>query len=190
MTAATLADFDAAGLVVAAGSVALIGAQVAGRVNLAGARIDTGHGTTALNADGAIVGRRFILDQAYVRGTVSICTGRLGSRMLLQGARIDNPGGTALRLSPADIVAGMFCEEMTLTGRADLTGARIAGHLDLNRTCLSNPDGVALDARALDAAQVSLPAGPVQGAVNLSHARIGVLRDDPQHWPPASTSAA
>lgn len=181
---ATLNDLDATGLSVADGTVTLIGAEIASRVNLAGAQLGGGTSGITLNADGASIRRRFILDQARIHGEVSISSVSLGSRLLLRGARIENPHGTALRLSPVDVAVDLLCTGMTASGRIDLTGARIGRRLDFTQARVTNPGGVALDARALQAAEVSLAtAEPVQGAVDLSHARLGILRDTPPNWP-------
>ncbi len=181
---ATLADLDAADLVVSAGSVSLISVQIASRVNLSGARLNCAQGTLAFAADGATIGAALILARAQVRGEVMVRTSRVGGRVLLQDIRIENPGGTGLRMSRTEVAADVFCGRMTVTGEVKLTGAQIGRHLDLKQVRLINSHGVALDARALQAAEVTLlPAEPIQGTVNLSHARIGILRDDPQSWP-------
>ena len=73
---------------------------------------------------------------------------------------------------------------MRVTGRTDLTGAQIGRHLDLSGAHLVNPDGIAFVGRSLQAMELSItPDAPIQGAVVLTHARIGVLRDNPQYWP-------
>ena len=80
----------------------------------------------------------------------------------------------------------MFCENITITGTMELANARIGGSVSLERARLANPDDVALDARYLQAGQVRLiPAAPVQSTVDLSHAHIGLLVDDPACWPAA-----
>jgi hypothetical protein len=181
---ARLADLDATGLNVTAGSVQVIGAQVAGRLNLAAMRVDSGPGTTALDASGTSIGRRLVLAGAQVSGEVCACTTRVGSRVWLHGARIENPGGMALRLAPIDVAFDILGERMTVAGGIDLTGAKIGGHLDLKQTRLINAGGTALIAHGVQVAQASIqPAESVQGTVDLSHARIGVLRDDPHTWP-------
>jgi hypothetical protein len=69
-------------------------------------------------------------------------------------------------------------------GEVRFVDSRIGRHLDLDQICLVNPGGVALDARMLRAAEVSLlPGRPVQGSVILEYARIGLYRDDPAAWP-------
>jgi hypothetical protein len=180
---ATLADLDAANLTVSGGSITVIGAQVAGRLNLPDLRLDSGQGTVALAADGTSVGRRIILPRARIIGQVRACASS-ALRIDLREAHIENPGGTALRLAPIDIVADMFCNEMTVIGGIDLTGTKIGSHLDLGQARLINPGGSALIAQGLQAARVSIvPAEPIQGTLDLTHSRIGVLRDDPQTWP-------
>ena len=181
---ADLQDLEAAELAVSGGSVSLIGAQITGRVNLARARLAAGNGAMALDADGSSVGRRLILDQAHITGEVSVSSGQLGARLLLRGAHIENPGGTALRLSPVDVTVDVLCDGLIATGKVDLAGARIGRRLSFAKAQISNPGGVALDARALRATEVSVDTVvPIRGVLELSHVRIGVLRDDPRNWP-------
>jgi hypothetical protein len=181
---ADLQDLEAADLVVSGGSVSLIGAQVTGRANLTGTRLAAGEGAIALDADGSSIGRRLILDQAHITGEVSVSSGKIGARLLLRGAKIENPGRTALRLSPVDVGVDVLCDGMMATGRVDLTGAHIGRRLSFAGAQISNPGGIALDARALRVTEISTEtAAPIRGIVELSHARIGVLRDDPKNWP-------
>jgi hypothetical protein len=181
---ATLADVDATGLTVTTGSVRVIGAEITGRLNLTDMHLDSGHGTTALDASGTSIGKRWVLTRAHISGQVRAHTTKVASRVWLAEARIENPGDIALRLAPIDVVFDILCDQMTVLGGIDLTGAKVGGHLDLRQTRLINPGGTALIARGLQVAQASIqPAEPIQGTVDLSHARIGVLRDDPQTWP-------
>ncbi|HEX6525737.1 MAG TPA: hypothetical protein VF070_37845 [Streptosporangiaceae bacterium] len=181
---AALVDLDAAGLVVCGGSVSLVAAQVATRVNLAKTRLTGGTGARALAADGCVIGRRLILDQAHISGEVSVGAGQLGTRLLLRQARIENPGGTALCLSAAQVAIGVLCEGMIAVGTVDLGGAKIGRCLDFTGARVINPGGAAIDARALQAGELSLlTAEPIRGIADFSHARIAVLRDDPQNWP-------
>ena len=119
---ASLYDLDATDLVVSGGLVTLIGAEIASRVNMARARLTGGNGAMALDADGARIRRRLVLDQAQIIGEVSVSSANLGSRILLRRARVENPDGTALRLSPVDVAVDVLCEDMVAVGRVDLTG--------------------------------------------------------------------
>jgi hypothetical protein len=125
-----------------------------------------------------------VLTRLQARGELSFRTSRVGQRVLLMGARAENPGGVALRFTRAEVAADMFCDDMTVIGKMRLTGARIGGTLNLERVHLINPADVAVNAQAMQAGQVTLlPAEPIQGTVDLSHVRIGVLVDNPACWP-------
>ncbi|MCO6009794.1 hypothetical protein NE236_32965 [Actinoallomurus purpureus] len=178
---ATLADLDAAGLTVT-GRTTLVAAEIANGVNAEGARLDDGTGGIALVADGLSTGM-LNMDDLRARGMLMIRTARIGGRMSLVRARLSG-SPTALRLSRTEIGADLFCGDMTAEGRVKLTGARIGRQLALDRVHLTHPRGVALDARTLTAGQLTL-SGPVEGAVELQHSRIGVLHDDPGNWPAA-----
>jgi hypothetical protein len=73
---------------------------------------------------------------------------------------------------------------MTSAGEIRATGATIGGELSFKDARICNATGVALDAAALDAGELSLQlAEQAQGLVDLRHARIKIVRDDPSSWP-------
>src|ERR1019366_9513973 len=180
---ATLGDCDATGIE-GCGQVSCVGARIPSGLNLTDARLDSGGDQPAVAADGAAVDGLLVLTRLQARGELSFRTSRVGQRVLLMGARAENPGGVALRFTRAEVAADMFCDDMTVIGKMRLTGARIGGTLNLERVHLINPADVAVNAQAMQAGQVTLlPAEPIQGTVDLSHARIGVLVDNPACWP-------
>jgi len=179
---ATVGDFDGSG-VTCSGSISLVSARIASGVNLARAQLETGAGQPALVADGATIEGELRLQDALVRGEVSVRTSTIGRRLVLAGARLENPDGIALRLSGTNVAADVFCRDLTALGGLRLSGTRIRGHLDLDHARLIHPSGTALDARSLRAGELSLRlAEPATGTVDLSHARIDILRDDPATW--------
>ena len=179
-----LADLDGTGLEVSAGTLSLVNAQISGQVGLAGARLDSGGDRLALAGDGVTIGGTLQLSRVRARGGVSLRSCRIGGRMFLMAAELANPGGIALRMSRGDIVADMFCGDLTATGSVKLSGVRIGSHLLLDRVRLAAPGGVALNAESLQAATVTLrPREPIEGVVNFRRARLGRLRDDPSCWP-------
>jgi hypothetical protein len=181
---ATLGDLDCTELAVREGQISLVNTEVASQVTLTAAHLNATPGQPALTAEGCSVGGDAALPQLRVQGEVSMWTSRIGGRLHLADASIENPGGIALRLSRTQIGADMFCDRMTIDGRVTLAGTRIGGHAQLGQVTLTGTDGIALDAEALQAAEFSLlPAKPIDGTVNLSHAKFGVLRDDPTSWP-------
>ncbi len=65
-----------------------------------------------------------------------------------------------------------------------LRNAEIGGSVRFEGATLDNPDGTALDCRHLITRElVLLPSRTPSGVINLSHARTGLLRDDPATWP-------
>ena len=181
---ATLADLDCTDLVVRQGRISLVNTQIASQVRLTGAQLTATPGEPALVADDCSVGGGVALTRLRATGEVSMRTGRIDGRLHLTDASIENPGGTALRLSRTEITADMLCDRMAIKGRVKLARTRIGGHAKLEQVTLTGGAGIALDAEALQAAELSLlPATPIDGTVILSHARLGVLRDDPASWP-------
>jgi hypothetical protein len=167
-----------------AGQVTLTGTRIAGDLDLTGARLETGADRPALIADGATVDGLLVLRDVRARGEISLRTVRVGQRILLMDAELDNPGGVACRLSRAQVSADVFCGRMIAAGSIRLSGATIGSSVLLNNARLRNPAGNALEAAAMHAAGLSLElAEPSQGLVDLQHAQIGLLRDDPDCWP-------
>ena len=179
---ATVGDFDGSDLV-CSGQISLVGTRVASGMSLARASIRNA-GEQAIVADGAMIEGTLLLTEMHAAGEVTMRTGRVGQRVMLTRVRLENPGGTALALSGTEIGSDVFCRDASITGGIKLTGAQIRSHLDFDHVRLINPQGSALDAWTLNAGELSLlPAEPIQGVVNLSHAQINVLRDDPSCWP-------
>jgi hypothetical protein len=179
---AVLGELSATGLTVTGGQVSLAGTEIAGRLNLDGANLDDGTDGTALVADG-LSAHTLLMGDLRARGSVVVRTARITGRISLVRAELSS-SDTALRLSRTEVGADVFCTGMTVSGRVKLTGARIERHLSLLEVRLVSSHGVALDARAVRAGELTLQ-GAIEGAVELHHARIGVLRDDPDRWPSA-----
>jgi hypothetical protein len=180
---ASIGSVDGTG-VTCAGQLALPGARIAGDLDLTGARLEAGHGATALAADGASVDGVVSLTQVRARGEVSLRAVRVGQRVRLQGAQLDNPGAVACRLSRAQVAADVFASGLTAAGELRLARAAVGGDVQLDGARLRNPGGTALNAVTLRAVVLSLElAEPAAGLVDLRHASVAILRDDPAAWP-------
>jgi hypothetical protein len=180
---ATVGHCDCQGLS-CTGTFSMIGVSIASELNLARAHLDAGTGHLALAGDGAVMDGRLVLTGLTSAGELNLRNARIGRAFLLMGASFRRPGETALRMSGAQVSGDMICGGVTVTGGIRLTGAVIGGRLNLDDLRISNPGGIALSARAVQAGQLLLrPAEPVQGIVDLAHARIEILIDDPATWP-------
>ena len=166
------------------GQVSFSGARITGDLNLSEAQLTGNPGDPALVAERASIDGALILVGARARGEVSLRTIHVGQRVLLMRAQLENPGEIALRLSRAQLNADVFADGMTAAGGIRVAGATIGGELSLKQARISNPAGTALHAGGLHAGELSLvTAEPVQGLVDLGHAQIRILRDDPACWP-------
>ena len=180
---ATLSLFRGAGLD-AEGEVSLNGARIASDLDLRDARLSGHAGRPALAAAGASVDGLLDLHGLVANGEVQLRTIRVGQRILLTGAKLANPGDTALRLSRAQVGADVFCQGLTVTGGVRVAGATIGGELDFDGARIRNGQDKALQARSLEANVLSLRfAEPPEGLVELNHARVRIIRDDPASWP-------
>lgn len=166
------------------GQLMMAGADVRSDVNLAGAVLETGDGKPALNAERSRIGSTLVLTNMKAAGEVNLRSIQVGERLLLGGAELRDPLGMACRLSRAQITADLFCGHMTADGELKLTGATIGAKVGLHRSVFTNPAGLAISAAGLRTQELLLePDVRVEGGVDLRHATIGVLHDDPEMWP-------
>lgn len=184
---ASLGELHGVGLTVNGGQLSLIGTRVSGHVNLDRSRL-VGDGDvdveTAIWLEGVTIGGILRLTWLRTVGEVRIRGSVVHGRVLLAHSWLEGTDEVALRFTRNEVDTDVICDDLVTVGEARFVDSRIGRHLDLDQVCLVNPGGVALDARMLRAAEVSLlPGQAVQGSVILEHARIGVLRDDPAGWP-------
>jgi hypothetical protein len=169
---------------VIAGPVRLSQARITGQLCLHGTQAAAaGAATEAVAASGLTVDGGAEFTGLVAQGAVALRGATVTGTMDLRGASITSPGAEALAAGHAGF-GDLICDGMTVTGTVALTGTRVTGRLQLDRVTLRNGNGEALNASAVRAWELSIrPAAPVQGAVTLSHARVGVLTDDPACWP-------
>ncbi|GAA1523755.1 hypothetical protein GCM10009678_01210 [Actinomadura kijaniata] len=168
---------------VTAGEVSMRNTRVAGQVDLDHAHLHNPDGPRSLAIDHAELGL-VSLRRLRAHGQVMLRATRINTRLLLPEAELHHPHGTALHAPGTEIGADLIAHDLLAEGQLHLHGTRVGQHLDLTGLRLSAPQGTALHAYGLTTAQLSLlPAAPIDGTVVLAHARIGVLHDDPQHWP-------
>jgi hypothetical protein len=184
---ASLGEFHGAGLTVKGGQISLIGTRVTGHLNLERARLGEDGDVddeTAIWLEGATIGGILRMTWLRTAGEVRIRNSVIHGRVLLMHSWLEATDEVALRFTRNEVDTDVVCHDLVSIGETRFVDSRIGRHLDMDQVCLVNPGGVALDARMLRAAEVSLvPGQAVQGSVVLEHARIGLLRDDPAAWP-------
>jgi hypothetical protein len=181
---AILAQLDGTDLIVSSGMLGMMGTQIADSVVLSGAELGCEEDETALWIEGATIGGMLHLQRMRTAAEVRIRNTTVAGRVLLMGAWLESTDEVSLRFTRNEVGADVVCDELVAVGKVNFVDSRIGRHLDLDQVRLINPGGVALDARMLQAGEVSLlPGQPIQGTVILDHARIGLFRDDPSAWP-------
>jgi hypothetical protein len=169
----------------AQGEVRLDGAHICGQIDLSGAHL-ANPGGRALFADGLVVDLRVrCMDGFTACGEVRLPGTRIGGQLNLSGASLTNPGGLALFANRLTVGHSMVCEAGFLAhGAVSLARADIGGILRLTGARLTNPGGVALDLEEAHLAALTLlPTQRPYGVVNLTNARVGRFRDEPDSWP-------
>ncbi|RJQ79430.1 hypothetical protein D5S17_10470 [Pseudonocardiaceae bacterium YIM PH 21723] len=188
------------------GGIFLPGAQISGGLHLREARLTaTASEDEALNISRASIGDDVNLTKgSEITGLIRMTRTHIRGQLTMTSARLVQPGGG--RVWKADnlrVDQNVNCAELEATGEIRLVGAQIGGDLVLSGARLDNPDGYALDAGHLEvsgglrcdsgfaangairlvAAEIDVlelqPAEPLTQDLDLRHARLRILRDDP-----------
>jgi hypothetical protein len=109
-------------------------------------------------------------------GEIRLRSARITGPFSLAGATLANRDGFALNAERVAVDGGVFCHDgFASDGEIRLRGVHVTGQFDLGAV----PVYTAADRLGAGDLQPSRISGPV----DLRHARIGTLRDDPGAWP-------
>ena len=166
------------------GEVSLIGAHIRGSVNLAGTQLDNPQGN-ALTADRIeVTGQLSCGDGFAAKGEISLVDARIGAGLYFTGAKLSNASGPALTawgLAVSGVVN--CCDGFTAEGPISLVSARLDSELCLEAATIRAD----INLGRLHAAVVRANSQTViDGIVDLRHATVEILRDDPAGWPSAA----
>ena len=157
------------------GEVRLVGARVAGGLELHGARLHV-PGAVALHARGVEVAGSVWLRDATVRGEVNLVNAKVGGDLSCAGSRLSNPGAVALRASRATLAGNLFLDHgFAADGQVRLAGTGVRGNVRCAGATITSPDGVALDLETAQVGEsVDLTGGvAATGQVRLAGATVG-----------------
>jgi hypothetical protein len=164
------------------GEVHLLGARIGGQLDLTGTLNNPNK--IALNGNQLTVEQGIhCRDDFTVYGEIHLVNAHIGGEFDLTGTLL-NPGGIALRGDGLAVEQNMFCHGgLSISGAVVLSSVHIPGHLAFVRAILKNPNGVALDLQNARIGTLLLHLDAPPRAINLTHAQLGVLEDDPATWP-------
>ncbi|MGI5322042.1 hypothetical protein [Actinomadura nitritigenes] len=168
----------------ARGRICLDGATVQGSVDVAGARLSD-PGGQALSLCRAQVTGGLAGQGLSAEGEIRLIDSVIEASVELEGARLSNPGRQSL-IGYGLTVSGVMncCEGFTADGRLALAGARVGSELSFHKATVTGSRDIALGLRRVRAEMLWLTRCTLtDGTVDLRHARIDVLRDEPTRWP-------
>ncbi|MFE5239690.1 MULTISPECIES: hypothetical protein [unclassified Streptomyces] len=168
----------------AEGEVRLIGAEMGANLTLDGAVLGN-PGGSALTLDRATVTDVHATGMTVDGGHVTLVGAQIRGRLDLRRTRLGTDGeDVALDAEAATVGDSILCQDMRSAAAVRLCGAVVAGSVLFTGARLAARDHLVLDLRLIRAVELLLsPAEPIRGMVNLEHAQLGVLGDDPERWP-------
>ena len=171
------------GLVVR-GEISIGGAHVRGSVDLTGTHLENPTGRALVADRIEVTGRFFCGDGFTAEGEIRLVDARIGAGLYFAGAKLSNGSGptlTAWGLAVSGVVN--CCDGFTANGPISLVSARLDSELCFEAATIQAD----INLRRLHAAVVRANSQTViDGIVDLRHATVEVLRDDPAGWPGAA----
>jgi hypothetical protein len=168
----------------AKGLISLVGAEIRGQLSFKGAELMNPTGR-ALYADSLTVGQDMHCTEGFTAdGEVRLVGAHIGGGLGFAGAKLTNPNGLALSGQRITVDRDMQCSMgFSAHGEVNLLGAHVRGQLAFVEATLVNPNGRALHLQELRAESLLLRPVEPPSLVDLTHAHVGVLLDDPRTWP-------
>jgi hypothetical protein len=168
------------------GEIGMVATRIGGALIMNGAQL-SGDSTALDGISLHVFGDVLARDGFTCRGALRLSGAQIGGALACEGARLDNADGIAMW--GLDLHVGStahLCDGFSANGTVLLSYARITSTLCFGQAIFTGAAPTSLDCRHLVCRElVLLPADPPTGSVVLSHARLGVLRDDPATWPSA-----
>ena len=191
----------------AEGAIHLVGARIGGGVHMLDARLRNPGGDALEISRTTIDDDLNLIDGCVIEGCLRMVQTHVRGQINMSGARLANPDGPALIADNLTVDQNLYCAKLTAEAEIRLLGSHVAGDFVLSGAHLDNPGGDAIHAGSLtvdrgmrcDDGFVAngglrligartgvlelMPAKPVTGEVDLRHARVTVMRDDPASPP-------
>ncbi|MDR7273968.1 hypothetical protein [Catenuloplanes atrovinosus] len=178
----------------ATGEIRAVYAQISRTFALRGARLSN-PGGSALRAASMTLQGTLDARGSHLDGLVHLDDSVLNGPASFVGATLTNPGGVALAMNGVAASSTVnLCDGFSAVGQVQLSGSRIGSVLCLDlATLTASPDpadtrrnaAFALRLWRTQVPELRLRITSVTGPVDLRHARVGLLRDDPASWPEA-----
>lgn len=163
------------------GEVQIGGARIQGSANFTGARLLNPGGVALLGDRLEMTGRFFCGSDFMAQGEIRLVDARIGSGLHLTAARLSNSSGRTLNAEGLTVGGGVSCDgQFTADGPVSMVHARINRELSFEAAAIR----AGLDLRFVRATALRTDARTtITGILDLQHASVEVLHDDPGGWP-------
>ena len=171
--------------VIATGTVRLPGADIGGDFDCEGASFSN-PSREALKANGLKTkGSVYLRNGFKAIGEVHLIGANIGGDLDCTVAVFENKGLNAFSADRTKVKGGVFLRKTKASGFVSLIGVDISGDLECTRSEFENTEGLAL---ACEKARINGvlfldEMKPLQGVLDLMHAKVGALFDDNTGWP-------
>lgn len=170
---------------IADGGLRLVGVHVDGFVSFWGAHLKPHRRfDCAITGLGITISENLMMSNGFVaEGEVYLTNANVADEIDLEGATLINPKGHALSAQRLVVGDSVLCTKgFAALGAVDLSDSKIAGRLDFTGA-LHEPASSTLDLRGVTAKTlIARPTTPPH-QIDLRHASVVVLDDDPASWP-------
>jgi hypothetical protein len=130
-------------------------------------------------ADDLLLNRRFTAD-----GEIDLTSARIGQEINLEGARLTNPHRRALTTERLITGGRVLCTNgFNAHGEVSMARSKIGGSLDFTRAHLGDPVDNTVNLQDMTATALITRWATPPDLVDLRHASVSVLSDDPASWP-------
>jgi cytoskeletal protein CcmA (bactofilin family) len=166
--------------------IRLHGTRIDGAIELRDARLQW-PGRAALSAYRLTVGGGVFCQGAFEsNGRLNLPSSQIVGTIVLSGT-IGHASGVAVNLNGSAVEGNLEAPDgVRIHGTVSLWQTVVTGQVNLAGAALTNPNGQVLNARHLRTRALILgPHTQLDGEVDVRGAALGVLRDDPAHWPRA-----
>ncbi len=170
------------------GAVRFVGARLGGDLDCTDATFEGVSDGVAFSADGLEAEGSAFLRGATAKGAVRLVGAKLGGDLSCTGAGFEAiAGGFALAVDRLEAKGGGYLSDVSTKGAVRLVGAKLGGNLSCNgaRFEAAGERGLLLDGARVEGAFFWRGVAGIEGSLDLTGARFGVLIDDTDSWPGA-----
>ncbi len=173
----------------AAGGLRLVGARIDGFMCCWDAHI-TGLKTEnrtywAIAAQGLTVTENLLLNRRFTAdGEIDLNNARIGEEINLEGATLTNSQGRALSADRLVTGGRVLCSNgFNAHGTVSMAESKLSGSLDFTGALLGEPANNTLNLQDMTATALITRWAAPPNLVDLRHASVSLLADDPTSWP-------